>query len=60
MQCSKCNNELKVRRIPRRNVGPYGITVWERETYCPYCEWKGDSGIGKEFKELISKINKGA
>ena len=59
MQCSKCNNELKTRMVSLGHIGPYCRERFTKETYCPYCEWKGDSGAGKELKELISKLNKG-
>ncbi len=58
MNCPTCKNEMNTRRIPKRNQGPYGVTVWERQHFCPYCEWKGTTGPGKQLRDIIKETNR--
>jgi len=41
-----------------KGMGVYEITSVGHEEYCPYCEWKGDSGPGAQLKEIIKQANK--
>jgi len=36
-----------------------GTRIKKMETYCPYCNWKGAAGLGKQLKELIKEHNNG-
>jgi len=56
MKCDKCNNQLKQRKIYLGMIGPECTKMYGEESYCAYCEWKGDAGAGQTLKELIKEI----
>jgi len=56
--CTRCKNPLKTRPSGEQTylgLGKYEMII---EEYCPYCEWKGDSGMGAELKELIKQAKR--
>jgi len=58
MNCSKCGNEMRKRTVKsKKYTGPKGVPVYEKQSYCPYCEWKGDAGIGATLKQAIKEHN---
>jgi hypothetical protein len=58
--CSVCNNPLESRRVFLDNGGPLCRPRYTRETFCAYCEWSGDAGLGAALKKTIAQVNKGA
>ncbi len=52
-RCDTCNNLLETRRVETSYCRILNRPLYEKQTYCPYCEWKGDAGTGKQLKELI-------
>jgi len=59
MNCGKCGNELEKVAYPIRIYKGMGRwknrTEWKLE--CKYCIWKGNKGVGKELKDLVSRLN---
>jgi len=53
MNCSTCNNQLQHHKVSHPMRGAMGKTTTTIETYCPYCEWKGNAGPGLQLKEII-------
>lgn len=58
-RCRKCNSLMEKRRVETSYCGAYNRPLYETKEYCPYCEWKGDAGAGKELQELIRKNRNG-
>jgi len=59
--CTRCNNPLKVshlRERSHRGMGVYKMVIVATKEWCPYCDWKGDTGPGTELKETIKQANK--
>jgi hypothetical protein len=50
---------MEKRRVETSYCGAYNRPLYETKEYCPYCEWKGDAGAGKELQELIRKNRNG-
>jgi len=59
MKCSYCGNTLSSRRVPTGKTGPYCKPLYAEQSYCPYCEWKGNTGPGKWLRDTIIIINQG-
>jgi len=55
--CKICNNPLVTRRVKSEFTGPLGRVLYEKQSYCGYCEWKGTLGAGAELKALIKETN---
>jgi len=45
---------MEVRKIFKDYKGPFCRARFTKGKYCPYCEWKGDAGPGKQLKDIIS------
>ena len=56
MNCNICNNDLQTVTVWQPG-GPMGTRIRAKETYCPYCSWKGTSGAGKQLREAIRSHN---
>ena len=58
-KCQRCGNELVSR--PYKKQVYKGMGVYRNKTYyesiCEYCIWKGDSGPGKQLKQLIKEAD---
>ena len=52
--CPTCKNPMEIRKIFKDYKGPFCRKRFTKEKYCPYCEWKGTSGPGKQLKDIIS------
>jgi len=57
--CPKCKNQLQTRAVFSGKTGPMGKKLTKQVAWCPYCEWKGDSGPGKDLKNAIKAHNNG-
>jgi hypothetical protein len=55
-KCSVCNNQLATVAVHYPG-GPMGTRIKKMETYCPYCNWKGTSGPGKQLRDVIKEHN---
>jgi hypothetical protein len=55
MKCKTCGNPKETRRVRSLVTGPMGRPTTVAEVFCPYCEWKGISGPGKQLRDLIKQ-----
>lgn len=55
MTCPTCNNELKKRSVLSHHIGPKCTPIYEKVSYCPYCEWKGTAGPGAYMRAMIKE-----
>ena len=56
MICPTCKNEMKSRRVESSYCGVLNRPLYEDVKYCPYCEWKGTTGAGKQLRNLIKEM----
>jgi len=59
MKCRKCGNELVLMPVKKKvhlGMGRYATRPDGHRVICTYCEWKGNTGPGKELRETIQKL----
>ena len=56
--CPTCKNQMATRQVrDLESTGCLGKPLFKRVLYCPYCEWKGITGPGKQLREILKEYN---